>query len=189
MVKKIFEIVILLLVQPTKAWKIIKDRTETHEEFLTHFIYPLLGFAALCAFIGELLGNGESNIQNSLKSATVVLTSLFAGYHLASFLVKQASNRWFKLQGDIKYFQRFVGYSMSITFVINAILELMPDLFFIRIANLAVFYIMWSAVEVFIEIEDSKRVAFSSVTTAFILVSPLIIEKILFTLMPGIQPK
>lgn len=189
MIKNILEILILLLVQPAKAWKIIKDRTETHEEFLSHFIYPLLGIAALCAFVGKLLGNGESNIQNSLKSATVVLTSLFAGYHLASFLVKQASTRWFKLEGDIKYYQRFVGYSMGITFVINAFLELMPDLFFIRIANLAVFYIMWSAVEIFVEIEESKRVRFASMATVFILISPLIIEKILFVLMPGIQSK
>ncbi|MFZ4456118.1 MAG: YIP1 family protein [Bacteroidales bacterium] len=187
MFKNILEILVLLVVQPTKAWKIIADLTESHEEFLSHFIYPLIGIATLCAFVGELLGNGESNIQNSLKEATVVFTSLFAGYYMATFFIKQTSNRWFKLEGDIKFFQRFVGYAMGITFVISAVLELMPDLFFIRVANLTVFYIMWSSVEEFIQVDEKKRVLFAATSTVLILTSPLIIEKILYTLMPGMH--
>lgn len=187
MFKNIFEIVVLLVVQPTKAWKIISERTETHEEFLSHYIYPLIGIATLSGFVGELFGNGESNVQNSLKEATVVFTSLFAGYYMAAFFIKQISGRWFKLEGDAKFFQRFVGYAMGITIVISAILELMPDLFFIRVANLTVFYIMWSSVEGFIQINEKKRLLFSATTTVIILISPLIIEKILYTLMPGMH--
>ncbi|MEI7677209.1 MAG: hypothetical protein WCJ03_10550 [Bacteroidales bacterium] len=187
MAKKILEILVLLVVQPTKGWEMVANRKETHEEFLSHFIYPLLGICTLAAFVGELFGNGESNIQNSLKEATVVLTSLFAGYYAASFTLKQISVRWFHINEDIHFFQRYTGYAMGITFVVTAVLELMPDLFFIRIADLAVFYIVWSSVENFIQIEEKNRIRFSTIASALILLFPIIIEKILYTLMPGMK--
>lgn len=189
MFKKIFEILVLLVVQPSKGWDLIAEKVETHEEFLSHFIYPLLGICTLGAFVGELFGNGETNIQNSLKSATVVLTSQFAGYYMASFLVKQVSTRWFDLNEDTKFFQRFVGYTMAVTFVVTAILELMPDLFFLRITNLAVFYILWISTDKFIVVEEKKKVRFAAINTILILSSPFVIEKILYTLMPGIHAK
>lgn len=189
MAKKILEILVLLVVQPTKGWELIAERKETHEEFLSHFIYPLLGICTLSAFVGELFGNGDSNIQNSLKEATVVLTSLFAGYYAAAFAIKQISNRWFKINEDIHFFQRYTGYAMGITFVVTAVLELMPDLFFIRIANLAVFYIVWSSVENYIQMEEKNRIRFAALASAFMLVSPLLMEKILYTIMPGIHAK
>jgi hypothetical protein len=187
MVKTIIETLILLVTQPAKAWKLIADRKETHEEFLSHFIYPLIGVCALSAFVGELFGSGESNVQNALKEATGVLTSLFAGYYAASFAVKQISMRWFPMEGDIRFFQRYIGYAMAITFVITAILELMPDFFFIRIGELYVFYIVWESVGTFVQVEEKKRVRFATAVSAFILLSPYVIEKVLFALMPGMK--
>ncbi|MDD2798723.1 MAG: YIP1 family protein [Bacteroidales bacterium] len=187
MFKKIFETLVLLVVQPTKGWQMITNRKETHEEFLSQFIYPLIGICTLAAFIGELLGNGESNVQNALKEATIVLTSQFGGFYMAAFTNKQISTRWFSISGDFKYFQRYTGYAMAITFVITAILELMPDLFFIRIANLAVFYIIWSSVDNFVKVDDKKVIRFSTIITLAILLSPIIIEKILYTIMPGMR--
>ena len=187
MVKTIINTLLLLVMQPANAWKTIAERKETHEEFLSHFLYPLIGVCTLSAFLGELFGSGESNLQNALKEATAVFTSLFAGYYLASFAIKQIASRWFSLEADIKYFQRYIGYAKAIIFVINSVLKLKPNYFFIEIGELYVFFIVWESVTNFIQIDEKKKVTFSSIATAFIVLSPMIIEKMLYALMPGMK--
>lgn len=187
MIKYIVEIIIQLVVQPRKAWETIAERNESKEEYLSHFFYPLIGLCTLASFAGAFLHKDTNTLENALKESTITITSLFAGYFVAAFVIKQITIKWFNPNCDTKLFQRITAYSMALTILVTAVLELMPDFFFIRIALLYVYIIVWETVGPMIQIEDKKRVLFTSLLTAIILLSPSIIEKILYSLMPGIR--
>lgn len=188
MIKNIFETVILLITQPSKAWAVLAKREETHQEYLTRFVYPLIGLTTLSAFLGKLHEYNEGGMPFALKESTTVMTTLLGGFYLASFALKQIVTRWFpSIKGDIRFFQRYVGYASCITFLIISVLELIPDFFFVKVAELYVIYIVWESIGAYVQLDEKKRITFTAVVSALILLSPFIIEKILFTLMPGMS--
>lgn len=187
MIKFIVEILIMLVVQPKKAWEAIVERNESRDEYLTQFFYPLIGLCTLASFVGVFFHNETGNLENALKESTITITSLFAGFFLASFAIRQFSHKWIKIEGDNKLFQKLTAYAMALTVIISAILEIMPDFFFLRIAELYVYLIIWESIGTMIQIDEKKRVIFTSVATTIILLSPYIIERILYTMMPGIR--
>ncbi len=188
MIKNIFETVILLITQPAKAWTIISKRNETHQEYLSRFVYPLIALTTISAFLGKFHEHSENAMPFALKEATTVLTSLLGGFYIASFALKQIVNHWFPtIKGDIKFFQRYVGYASSITFIIISVLELIPDFFFVKIAELYIIYIIWESIGSFVQLDEKKRITFTATVSALILLSPFFVEKILFSLMPGMK--
>ncbi len=188
MIKNIFETVLLLITQPAKAWTIIAKREETHQEYLTRFVYPLIALTTFSAFLGKLHIHNENAMPLALKESTAVLTSLLGGFYVASFTLKQIVTRWFPtIKGDVRFFQRYVGYASSITFLIISILELIPDFFFVKIAELYVIYIVWESIGAFVQLDEKKRITFTATVSALILLSPFVVEKILLTLMPGMN--
>lgn len=187
MIKFIVEILILLVVQPKKAWELIVERNESRDEYLAQFFYPLIGLCTLASFVGAFFHKGTNCLENALKESTITITSLFAGYFVAAFAIRQFSNKWIKVEGDIKLFQKLTAYSMALTVVISAILEVMPDFFFLRIAELYVYLIVWESIGTIVQIDEKKRVIFTSVATTIFLLSPYIIERVLYMMMPGIR--
>ena len=124
----------------------------------------------------------------ALKEATTVLTTLIGGFYLAAFVLKQVANRWYPtVKGDSRFFQRYVGYTSCITFIIIAVLELIPDFFFIKVGELYVIYIIWESIGPFVKLDEKKKISFTAIFSALILLAPFIIEKILFSLMPGLK--
>ena len=54
MYKEIFRWVIAIISQPAKAWVLLAKKGEKQEEFLSRFVYPLIGFVTV-ADIGVLV--------------------------------------------------------------------------------------------------------------------------------------
>ena len=189
MIKNIFTTILLLITQPARAWDMLSKREESHQEYLSRFVYPLIICATVAAFLGKLYqGHDEDRMPVALKEATITLTTLFGGFYLAVFALKQVAGHWFPtIKGDSRFFQKYVGYASCITFVIVAVLELIPDFFFIKVGELYVIYIIWESIGPFVKLDEKKRITFTAVFSALVLLSPVIIEKILFSLMPGLK--
>lgn len=187
MYKEIFKLVIAIVSQPARAWGMLAKREEKGDEFLSRFVYPLIGLVTVAAFLGVLFTRKEFDVELALKSSIKTLVSSFGGFYIGSYLLNELWLSVFKRPKDLKLCQRFVGYSSSLIFSLSIILMLLPEFFFLRIFILYTFYIVWEGAGPYMQIENRTRLKFVAITTAIILLTPALIEIILFMLMPGLR--
>jgi hypothetical protein len=187
MYKEIFKWVIAVISQPGKAWEMLTKKEEDNDEFLSRFVYPLIGLVTAAAFIGVLFTRKEFDVELALKSSIKTLVSSFGGFYLASYLLNEIWQGLFKREKDMKLCQRFVGYSSSLMFALNIVLMLLPEFFFLRIFILYTFYIVWEGAGPYMQVEENIRLKFVGIATAVILITPALIEFVLFLLMPGLR--
>lgn len=187
MYKEILRRVIAVISQPARAWHMLAKKEEQDEEFSSRFIYPLIGLVAVAAFLGVLFTRKEFDVQLALKSSIKTLVSAFGGFYLAAYVMNELWQSWFKQVKDMKLWQRFVGYSSSLMFALNIVLTLLPEFFFLRIFILYTIYIVWEGAGPYMGVEEKIRLKFVGITTAVILLTPVLIEIILTMLMPGLR--
>ena len=84
MYKEIFRWVIAIISQPAKAWVLLAKKGEKQEEFLSRFVYPLIGFVTVAAFLGVLFTRKEFDLELALKSSIRTLVSSFGGFYLGA---------------------------------------------------------------------------------------------------------
>ena len=75
MYKEIFRWVIAIISQPATAWALLAKKGEKQEEFLSRFVYPLIGFVTVAAFLGVLFTRKEFDLELALKSSIRTLVS------------------------------------------------------------------------------------------------------------------
>jgi len=187
MYKNIFKWVILLISQPTKAWEQLSQKEEKSEEFLSRFIYPLIGLLTIIAFLGILFTRKEFDVELALKASIRTLIASFGGFFLSVYLLNEAWAGIFKREKNMLLWQRFVGYSSALMFALNAVLMLIPEFFFLRIFILYTFYMVWEGAPVFMQVGEDERLKFVVISTSLILIIPYLIEIVLFLLMPGLR--
>lgn len=188
MYKEIFNIIIQLLTQPGKTWAMLAEKEgENKERFLSRFIYPLIGLVTLAAFLGIVFTRKEFDVQLALKASIRSLIAAFCGFYLVAYLMNEIWNRLFKREKAIDRWMMFVGYSSSLMFLLNIVLMLLPEFFFLRIFVLYTFYLVWEGAEPFMQVMEEEKIKFVSITTVLLLAIPYVIEKALFLLMPGLQ--
>ena len=183
MYKEIFKLVVAIISQPGKAWDILTKKEEKDDEFLSRFVYPLIGFVTVAAFLGVLFTRKEFDVELALKSSIRTLVAAFGGFYLASYLLNELWQGLFKREKDMKLCQRFVGYSSSLMFALNIVLMLLPEFFFLRIFVLYTFYIVWEGAGPYMQVEEKIRLKFVGIATGLILLTPWLIEVILSMLV------
>ena len=67
MYKEIIKWVIAIISQPGKAWDMLSRKEEKGDEFLSRFIYPLIGLVTVAAFLGVLFTRKEFDVELALK--------------------------------------------------------------------------------------------------------------------------
>ena len=108
MYKEIFRWVIAIISQPAKAWVLLAKKGEKQEEFLSRFVYPLIGFVTVAAFLGVLFTRKEFDLELALKSSIRTLVSSFGGFYLGAYLMNEIWQGIFKREKDLKLWLRFV---------------------------------------------------------------------------------
>lgn len=187
MYKNIFKWVILIISQPAKSWGLLVQKEEKGDEFLSRFVYPLIGLLTVAAFLGVLFTRKEFDVELALKSSIKTLVSSFGGFYLSAYLLNEVWQGLFKREKDMKLCQRFVGYASSLMFALHIVLMLLPEFFFLRIFILYTFYIVWEGAGPYMQVEEQIRLKFVGIATAIILLTPALIEFLLFLLMPGLR--
>jgi hypothetical protein len=194
MYKELFRQVVALISQPGKTWKELAEKEEKEDEFLTRFVYPLIGLIAASAFIGILFTEKEFNTELAVKSSIRAFVSSFGGFYLAAYLLNKAWTGLFKREGNLKLWQRFVGYSLVAAFAIRILFALLPllplsEFFILRVFILsgATLYIVWEGAMPYMHIGEKIRFRFTLFVSFLIVLLPEIIDKFLFILMPGLR--
>ena len=92
----------------------------------------------------------------------------------------------FKRKKDLNLWLRFVGYSSSLMFALNIVLQLLPEFFFLQVFVLYTFYIVWEGAISYMKVEEAERMKFTFISTVIILFTPVVIEKLMGMFMPGL---
>jgi len=189
MYKELFKWVIAIISQPRKAWRELAKKEEKGDEFLTRFVYPLIGLITIAAFVGILFTQKEFNVELALKSSIKALVSYFGAFFLTAYLLNELWGSMFKQEKDIKLCQRFVGYSSALMYSLGIILLLLPvsDFFFLRIFTFYTVYIVWEGSGPYMKVPDGVRLKFTLIASTSIVFLPEIIGLLLFMLMPGLR--
>ena len=173
MYKEIFKLVVAIISQPGKAWDILTRKEEKDDEFLSRFVYPLIGFVTVAAFLGVLFTRKEFDVELALKSSIRTLVAAFGGFYLASYLLNEIWQGWFKREKDMKLCQRFVGYSSSLMFALNHRVDVASGVFsFCVYFVLYTFYIVWEGAGPYMQVEEKIRLKFVGTATGLILLTP-----------------
>lgn len=187
MYKEILKWVIALISQPAKAWNVLAKKEENQEEFLSKFVYPLIGLVTLAAFLGILFTRKEFDLELALKASIRTFISSFGGFYLGAYVMNEVWSGFFKRKKDLKLWFRFVGYASSLMFALNIVLTLLPEFFFLRIFILYTFYIVWEGALPYMQVEEHERMKFVGAATTVVLLTPVVIEIVLSMLMPGLR--
>jgi hypothetical protein len=187
MYKDIIKLIYLLVSKPQKAWEELAKDEPNQEEFLSKYLYPIIGAIAAIAFLSILLTRDVFSFEVALKSSILSLIVSFGGFFLASYLLNECGARFFNMEKDMRLCQRFVGYGSSLMYALNVILMLLPEFFFLRILVLYTFYMIWDGAPIYMGVSDNERMKYTSIASAIILIVPIVVEKAVIMLMPGLN--
>ena len=87
-----------------------------------------------------------------------------------------------------EHIERFVGSLLALYMTVDIVVNILPKGFsFLEYAVLGIFYVIWTGAKIFLHIDDSKQRTFTLIVTIIVLVVPIIVERILYLMMPGIN--
>ena len=188
MYKNLFNTAISLIFKPSEAWRVLNEKdTNDNESFLSGYVYPFIGMITLAAFVGALLTRKELDFQVALKAAILVLVSFFCSFFISTYIINELWHTFFHRERNMKRCQCFVGYSSSLMYALYIILSLLPEFFFLRILVLYTVYIIWEGAIPYMGVSESEQLKFVSISTIVIVLTPLIIEFTMGSLMPGLK--
>jgi hypothetical protein len=173
--KDLFKIALLLISSPAKAWEEIRVE-EDRRKALTAFVYPMIGLCVLAVFLGSLFSNGwggPESFRVAMKNCCVVAVALFGGYFLAAYIINTLGMKMFGLPNDMPLVQQFAGYALTVTFLLNIVTGLLPELGLIAlIMKFYMIYIVWIGADVLMGVKENQRLKYTLTVFFLLLVCP-----------------
>lgn len=168
----------LLISSPAKAWEEI--RLQDRRAVFAAFVYPMIGLCGLSVFIGSLLTygwGGPQSFQLAMTQCCAVAVSLFGGYFLAAYAINQMRVKMFALTSDVPLTHQFAGYALVLPFLQNIIVGVLPDFWLIGLLlQFYIVYIVWEGARVLMEIDEKKRLRFTLLSSALLIICPAVIQ-------------
>lgn len=189
MFKEIILRIYLLITRPSTAWQKMAEQEEAaHALFFSRFLFPVMGVTALSCF-AYLFGKefNADNLEHVLRIAIVEFVKFFIGFYFLSFVLKEILPHFSQKTGK-EDIERYVGSILVLYMMVDIVVNILPEGFsFLEYASLALFYYIWTGAKYFLLIDDSRQKIFTLVSTIMVLVTPIVIERILFLMMPGMN--
>lgn len=103
---------------------------------------------------------------------------MFGGFFLAAYLLDKISWRWFDKYLPKDKLQVFVGYSMTVLFVLDIVNGLVSIEILHWILQLYTVLVVFEGARRFLGIAESKLTSYTVVASILILLSPIVIESV-----------
>lgn len=178
MLINIVQTIFYLIFSPQKGWKRIIDKKMEHQKFIGDFLFPIFGFIAITTFIGGMWLTENGGIHWALKQSIAVVTALFGGFYLVSYLLNEISPK-FGLDKNMDAAQQFVGYSSVVLYVVFLILPLLSGLKLLWLLAIYTLYPVYVGAGEFLRVAENKRLTFTVIASLLIVLVPLIIKALL----------
>ena len=180
------------LVTPSKTWDEIALETEADKKYLYNYFYPLIGLAAITAFLNPFIMRydelGLSSVLSvGIQSFIVSFASSFFGLFISAKVLNYYSVRWFGMNSDVHKAEMLTAYASTPVLVVSILTRLLSDFFFMKIFFFYVIVLVWEATSHFYSIEEQKRGKFTALAFIVILVAPILIERLFIFFLPGLK--
>lgn len=175
--KELFNKMAFLLSSPARFWE--KEVSEGQgNRMMSEYVYPLIGLCGLAEFIGTFIGRDISSefFQWALTRCCAVAVALFGGFFLAAYLLDKITWRWFDKYVSKEKMQVFVGYSMTVLFVLDIVNGLISIEILHWILQLYTIVVVFEGARKFLGIPERRLTSYTLVATVLILLSPGVIE-------------
>lgn len=174
MFQRAYSLTIKFIFSPAEAWTVVNCRK--NDRIPTSFLFPLWIVIILFALIGSwfLLPNGSFEL--GLKNALTQTISLFGAYYISSFILNEYIAATVPQKKNLRKAQNFIAYASALMYLINIVVAMFKDFFFLWIFSFYTFYIVSVGAEIFYRFNAQRRTQFSALATLLIIVMPLIIK-------------
>lgn len=180
MIRKALESAIEMVFSIDTAWETI---AEQRPNILRKFLLPIWGLIIAASFIGGWLISRDGSIELGIKSAMSETFILFISFYISSFCLNEYVKKLTDVEKGLKQTQIFVGYSSSLVYLIDIIVSLANDLFFLWLFSLYTFYIVYMGADIFYKITTERRANFMIISSLLILGMPLLVKYLLSVMM------
>lgn len=181
MIGNIISIVIGVIIAPKKTWIKIRKKKVEQTAFMSDFLFPFFGIAAISAFIHGLFLREDGSLQLALKETVINVTALFGGFYISSYAIKYLLQRFDKIK-SLYTVEQFVGYNAVLLYILFVIVTLMPHYYWLWLILLYMYFPIRISADVFLEI-DEKDVTKTSLASFFIISLPPLLLSFLFYML------
>jgi len=177
-----------LLIDPVKTWEKLSLKDESISDLLYKFLSIIVFCSSLFAFIGILIQT--TSIVRAIVQFIIVFVSLMLGlYFAAKLLVITAPNFMRKVQ-ILRIFQWTI-YSASVFVFFHGFAQLFTPYSFLNqlclFLELYFIRLLWIGLRQLLAISENKRLGYMFLAGMFILVLPLMCERILLVIFQYFQ--
>lgn len=173
--RDIFKVVSDLIFASPKAWKEIDKKNYTQNLFLNRFLHPIFGVIALASFVGGVWFTKGGNVESALKQTIVSVVAVYGGYFIATYALNELAPR-FELKKSIFRFQKFVGYSSIVLYLLYIVIPLLSDFIILWLIALYTIHVVYNGAMYFVKVNEGKLVNFTLIAAALIILSPAAIH-------------
>jgi len=177
--KKLFLRLWRLLVSPRQEWEAIREESPRPDMLMT-FFFPLTCCCGLAVLLGRLLREGfGSAFMSGFAEAVVACLGLVVAFYLSMAVVGWAAPRYLHMETDRRDTTLLVGYSFAVVFALTLLVGLFPAwVMFKWVLQFYVVYVVWVGADVMLQIGEDRRMTFSLMVSAVILLVPFLIQTI-----------
>jgi len=141
-----------------------------------NFLLPLWTLIVISSLIGKWFISRNGSFELGVKAAISEVFILFIGFFVTAFILHEYIKRLTDVNKNIKASRIFVAYSSSLVYLVDIIVSLANDLFFLWLFTLYTFYIVYVGSEIFYRIIPERKVNFTITASLLILGVPLIVK-------------
>ncbi|WP_372640392.1 YIP1 family protein [Ancylomarina sp.] len=177
-----------LLIDPVTTWEKLSLKEESISDLLYKFLSIIVFCSSLFAFTGVFIQT--SNIVRSIVQFIIVFFSMMIGiYFAAKLLVITAPNFMNRVQ--IRRIFQWTIYSASVFVLFHGLSQLFTPYSFLNqlclFLELYFIRLLWIGLKQVLAVSENKRLGYMFLAGMFILVLPLICERILLVVFQYFQ--
>lgn len=174
--KDLFDKTVQLVSSPSKAWSEIDDE-QGAGKVMSEFVYPMIGLCGLSVFVGTFIGNtaGVSAFQIAMTRCCATFVSLFGGFFLAAYLCNLLGKHLLGREDELVLNQRFIGYTMVVTFVLNMVSGLFSISILHWIFQFYTVFVAYEGARILMKVKESDLTRYSLLVSLIVIVCPSLI--------------
>ena len=167
-----------LIVRPRQTWEEIMQESP-RKEVGTTFVWPLICLCGMAVLIGGVIRDGfaDGAFWETMADSCIQCVVLFDSFYFVAWGLNMLRVRYQKADDDMPLCTLFAGYAMVVVFALALLTALFPSLLLFKLVlQFYVVYIVWQGADLVLGVDEERRMTFSLVASAIILLVPFILQ-------------
>jgi hypothetical protein len=156
---ELYNNVINILFEPPLFWEKQKESFTTNIQLLAGYLIPLIFFAAIGVFAGEMFRGSRFYLFFPVIKAVRKIV-LFTVYYIVMVIIINEMMPAFGIKKDLPAAQKLAAFSLTPAVVIAFITGLFPFLYILNILGIYGFYIFWTGINILLDFSDNKQYSY-----------------------------